>query len=164
MPTALDEVDLKLLRALQANARATQAALGQAVGLTGPSVYARIRRLEREGIIRGYTALVAPEAVQQDLVAFIRVGTRAGPGERQPFESFVLAEDEIAECYDVDGEDSYILKVRTASPQTLRDLLARLRAIHGVCRSVTSIALADVKDLTRTGHVPPPDPGQPGPG
>ncbi len=162
VPPGLDDVDLALLRALQADARTTQAALGQAVGLTGPSVYARIRRLERDGVIRGYTTLVDPQAVGQDLVAFVRVGTQAGPGEQQPFESFVLAEDQIVECYDVDGEDSYILKVRTASPQTLRDLLARLRAIPGVTRSVTSIALAGVKDLTRTGHVTGPgDPGEP---
>ncbi|GAB2629784.1 hypothetical protein GCM10027168_71780 [Streptomyces capparidis] len=155
-PPPLDSTARELLRLLQADGRATHAALGKAVGLTGPSVHSRIRHLERDGVIRGYTALVDPAAVDQSLVAFVRVSTRASADEQEPFEQFVRDEPQILECHDVDGEDSYILKVRTASPRTLRVLLSRIRAIPGITRTVTSIALETVKDVTESGHLADP--------
>ncbi|MGW2704656.1 Lrp/AsnC family transcriptional regulator [Streptomyces sp. NPDC001340] len=153
----LDDVDLQILKILQADGRATHAAIGKAVGLTGPSVYSRIRRLEREGTIRGYTTLIDPGALRQDLVAHMRVGTRADETEQEPFETFVRNEPQVLECHDVDGEDSYVLKIRTASPQSLRRLLARIRAIPGVTRTVTSIALETIKEPTASAHLTSPD-------
>jgi len=64
----------------------------------------------------------------------------------QRFEQFVLGEEQILECHDVTGEDSYILKVRTDSPLTLRGLLAKLRMLAGVTHTVTSIVLTTVKE------------------
>ncbi|MFJ9773006.1 Lrp/AsnC family transcriptional regulator [Kitasatospora sp. NPDC101157] len=154
----LDEVDLQILALLQEDGRATQAAIAKTVGLTGPSVYSRIRRMERDGVIRGYTALVDPRALRQDLVAYMRVGTYADEGEQEPFETFVRDEPQILECHDVDGEDSYVLKIRTASPQSLRSLLARVRAIPGVSRTVTSIALETIKEPTASAHLAAPKP------
>ena len=146
----MDDVDLTILRLLQADARMTHAAIGKAVGLTAPSVYARIKRMERDGIIRGYTALIDPAALGQGLVAIVRVSVTASADEQESFESVVGRDPQVLECHDVDGEDSYILKVRTASPQALRRLLADLRAIPSVARTVSSIALETVKDVTAT--------------
>ena len=156
MSSGLDDTDLRILTILQADGRATHAAMGKAIGLTGPSVYSRIRRMERDGIIRGYTALIDPRALQQDLVAHIRVTTHADETEQEPFETFVLGEPQVLECHDVDGADSYLLKVRTAAPQTLRLLLARIRAIPGVTRTVTSIALQTVKEPAASAHLTSP--------
>lgn len=156
--SGLDEIDLGILRLLQSDGRATHAALGKEVGLTGPSVYSRIKRLERAGVIRGYTALVDPGALNQALVAYLRVGTRASADEQEPFETFVLAEPRILECHDVDGEDSYLLKVRVGSPRTLRALLAEIRALPGITRTVTSIALETVKEVLASGHLATPTP------
>lgn len=158
MPLGLDDTDLRILTILQADGRATHAAIGKAIGLTGPSVYSRIRRMERDGVIAGYTALIDPGALRQDLVAHIRVGTYAGEAEQGPFEAFVLAEPQILDCHDVDGEDSYLLKVRTTSPQSLRLLLTRIRAIPGVTRTVTSIALATIKEAAASAHLAGPQP------
>ncbi|MGW1196709.1 Lrp/AsnC family transcriptional regulator [Streptomyces sp. NPDC002536] len=156
----MDDIDVQILRILQADGRATHAAIGKAVGLTGPSVYSRIRRMERDGVIRGYTTLIDPRALEQDLVAHMRVGTHADENEQQPFERFVHDEPQILECHDVDGEDSYVLKIRTATPQSLRRLLARIRAIPGVTRTVTSIALETIKEPTASAHLTAPQ--QPG--
>jgi Lrp/AsnC family leucine-responsive transcriptional regulator len=150
MNDSMDDVDLAILRLLQADGRATHAAIGKTVGLTAPSVYARIKRMERHGIIRGYTTLIDPAALDQGLVAIVRVSVTASADEQQPFESVIGRDPQVLECHDVDGEDSYILKVRTASPQALRRLLADLRAIPGVTRTVSSIALETVKDVTAT--------------
>ncbi|MFJ9712092.1 Lrp/AsnC family transcriptional regulator [Streptomyces sp. NPDC101234] len=157
-PSGLDDVDLRILKILQADGRATHAAIGKTVGLTGPSVLSRIRRMEREGIIRGYTTLIDPRALQQDLVAYMRVGTYADETEQEPLETFVRDEPQILECHDVDGEDSYVLKIRTASPQSLRRLLARIRALPGVTRTVTSIALETIKEPTASAHLISPQP------
>jgi Lrp/AsnC family transcriptional regulator, leucine-responsive regulatory protein len=157
-PWGLDDVDLRILRILQADGRATHAAIGKTVGLTGPSVLSRIRRMEREDVIRGYTTLIHPRAFQQELVAHMRVGTYADETEQEPFETFVRNEPQILECHDVDGEDSYVLKVRTASPQSLRRLLARIRTIPGVTRTVTSIALETIKEPTASAHLTSPLP------
>ena len=148
----LDDVDRQLLVLLQEDARATHAALAKAVGLTGPSVYARLKRLEADGVIRGYATLVDPDVLGQGVVAFLRVGTVAAADEGEPFESHVHADPRILECHDVDGEDSYLLKVRTTSPQELRGLIADIRALPGITRTVTTIVLETVKEPLRTGR------------
>ena len=155
MNETIDELDLAVLRMLQTDGRATYASMGKAVGLSGPSVHARVRRMERDGIIRGFTALIDPAALGQELVAIVRVTVAASAAEQEPFESVVLGEEQVLECHDVDGEDSYILKVRTDSARSLRRLLAGLRSVPGVTRTVTSIALETVKDITATAVLAP---------
>lgn len=142
----LDDIDLKILELLQDDGRLSHAAIGKVIDMTGPAVYARVQRLEREGVIKGYAVLLDPEKVERPLAAFVRVGTAANADFDSPFEQFVRGEPEIIECHDVDGEDSYILKVRTASPRSLRDLLARIRSIPGVTRTITSISLITIKE------------------
>lgn len=152
---SLDDIDIKILQLLQSNGRLTHAAIGKAVGLTGPSVYARVQRLEQAGVIRGYAAALDPAKIGQGFVAFIRVTTSAVPARKgdDAFERFVHREPCIVECYSVDGEDSYLLKVRTDSPRGLQDLLNRLRAIKNVSRTVTTIALETIKEAGPTGPV-----------
>ncbi|MCL6511708.1 MAG: Lrp/AsnC family transcriptional regulator [Anaerolineae bacterium] len=151
----LDDKDIEILRLLQSNGRLTHAAIGKAVGLTGPSVYARVQRLEQAGVIRGYVAALDPAKIGQGFVAFIRVSTSAVPARKgdDAFEKFVHREPCILECYSVDGEDIYLLKVRTDSPRGLQDLLNRLRAIKNVSRTVTTIALEVVKEAGPTGPI-----------
>jgi len=150
----VDEIDKRILAALQRDSRVAYATLGKAVGLSGPSVYARIQRLERTGIIRGYGAQIDPAALGQGLVAFIRVSTRTNVANDDPFERFVAHEPQIIECHDVDGEDSYIVKVRTSSPETLRELIAAIRSLPGITRTITSIALLTIKERGATGWLP----------
>ncbi|BCX04740.1 MAG: AsnC family transcriptional regulator [Candidatus Roseilinea sp.] len=152
---SLDDIDIKILQLLQSNGRLTHAAIGKSVGLTGPSVYARVQRLEQAGVIRGYAAALDPSKIGQGFVAFIRVTTSAVPARKgdETFERFVHREPRIVECYSVDGEDSYLLKVRTDSPRGLQDLLNRLRAIKNVSRTVTTIALETIKEAGPTGPV-----------
>ncbi|MBN9500891.1 MAG: hypothetical protein BGO01_00770 [Armatimonadetes bacterium 55-13] len=141
----LDRIDREILVRLKADGRATHAAIAQEVGLTGPAVFARVRRMERNGVIKGYQADIDPSAEGKPLLAFIRVTTRPRLDETDSFETFVLADERIVECHDVDGEDSFILKVNCASPADLRELLLRIRSIPVVSRTVSSIALITIK-------------------
>lgn len=121
-------------------------AIGKETGLSGPSVYARVQRLEREGIIKGYTALLAPEKVGRGLAAFVRIRTQTPGFSDEVFENFIREEEQVVECHDIDGEDCYILKVRTTSAQSLQKLLKTIRSFPGITRTVTTIALETLKE------------------
>lgn len=144
----LDEKDLEILGILQTDARASHVAIGKEIGLTGPSVYSRITRLEKSGVILGYTAQLNGEKLAQALVAFVRltVKTAAVTGDEEALIEYMRLEPNIIDCFDVDGEDSYILKVRAASPQHLRLILAGIRAQPAVVSTITSISLLQIKD------------------
>ena len=142
----LDDIDLKILDLLLEDGRMSHTAIGKETDLSGPSVYARVQRLEREGIIKGYTALLAPDKVGRDLAAFVRIRTQTPGYDEEAFERFIREEEQIVECHDVDGEDCYILKVRTASPQSLQKLLQIIRSFPGITRTVTTIALQTLKE------------------
>jgi Lrp/AsnC family leucine-responsive transcriptional regulator len=142
----LDDIDLKILNLLLQDGRMSHTAIGKENDLSGPSVYARVQRLEREGIIKGYTALLAPEKVGRALAAFVRIRTQTPGYDSEVFERFIQQEEQIVECHDIDGEDCYILKVRTASTQSLQKLLATIRSFPGITRTVTTIALETLKE------------------
>jgi Lrp/AsnC family leucine-responsive transcriptional regulator len=151
----LDAIDVRILGLLRADGRITHAAIAKKVGLTGPSVHARVQRLEQAGVIRSYAAVLNPDAIGQGVVAFIRVTTFGAPVRKgdDTFEAFVGREARVLECHSVDGEDSYVLKVRTDSPRGLQDLLTRLRSIRNVSRTVTTIALDTIKEAGLTSPV-----------
>ncbi len=142
----IDDIDLKILNLLLSDGRMSHTAIGKETDLSGPSVYARVQRLEREGIIKGYTALLAPEKVGRSLAAFVRIRTQTPGYDDEAFESFIRQEEQIVECHDIDGEDCYILKVRTASTQSLQKLLTTIRSFPGITRTVTTIALETLKE------------------
>jgi len=142
----LDDIDLKILHLLLQDGRISHTAIGKEIDLSGPSVYARVQRMEREGIIKGYTALLTPEKIGRGLAAFVRIRTQTPGYDSDLFERFIQEEEQILECHDVDGEDCYILKVRTASPLSLQKLLTTIRNFPGITRTVTTIALATLKE------------------
>jgi Lrp/AsnC family transcriptional regulator, leucine-responsive regulatory protein len=142
----MDALDLVILSLIQNDARVAHASVGEKLGLTAPAVHARIKRLERDGIIRGYLTSISPEAVNQTLLAFVRITNNSTGRDERAFEDFIRQECSILECHDVSGEDSYLLKIRTDSPASLRNLLARLREFPGVERTVTSISLCTIKE------------------
>ncbi|MDX1614582.1 MAG: Lrp/AsnC family transcriptional regulator [Candidatus Promineifilaceae bacterium] len=150
----LDPIDRQLLTLLQQDARLSNAELGQRVGLTASSVYQRVKKLQQQGIIKGYIAAVDPVALGKPITAFIRL--TVGASADQPYaaakEAFVrgcLAEPDILECHGVAGEDCYVLKVRVADPLQLESLLDRLRSKAMIDNTVSSIVLSTVKETTR---------------
>ena len=143
---AIDDIDLKILDLLLQDGRMSHTAIGKEIDLSGPSVYARVQRLEREGIIKGYRALLAPEKIGRGLAAFVRIRTQMPGYDDEAFERFIQQEEQIVECHDIDGEDCYIFKVRTASTQSLQKLLTTIRSFPGITRTVTTIALETLKE------------------
>ena len=136
----LDDRDLDIITALQEDARATYAEVAATVGLSASAVHERVRKLEQQGVIRGYRAVVDPEAIGLFVTALIS----ASPLDaRQPDDlpERVHEFPEVEDCYSVAGEANYVLKVRTRTTGDLEDLIRRLREKAGVATN-TTIALS----------------------
>lgn len=135
---SLDRIDLLLLSALQAEGRLRLEDLARRVELAPSSVHDRLRRLQRDGVIRRWTIEVSPEALGLSVLAMI--GVQAS----RPCSEFVGALEqihEIEECHSVAGQLSVMLKVRVANTEHLLDLIERLRRIPGVDGTETTVVL-----------------------
>lgn len=134
----LDQKDLQLLGALQKNARATYAELGEQIGLSQSSVFERLRKLEARGVITGYRAVIDPDALGLHVTAFVSVITSGTCSDlAREVEHF----PEVEEFHSVAGETCALLKVRTTSTYALQDFLDRLRSMESVERTNSTIVL-----------------------
>lgn len=142
----MDTNDIKALRLLQDEGRTSWSRLGELLGMTGPAAADRVRRLEEQGIIRGFTALIDPESVGLALTAFIALSLEK-PAHREAFLKRVQALPEIQECHHCTGEDDYLLKVRCRGVSDLDRLInTELKSLSGVLRTRTTIVMRTSKD------------------
>ena len=108
----LDQTDLQILRALQRNARYTVKELAQLVNLTTTPVFERVKRLEREGIIDRYVAVVNAEKLNQGFVVFCSVKMqRLSRDIANHFAQTIADIPEVTECYNISGQYDYLLKI-----------------------------------------------------
>src|SRR5512146_310242 len=142
----MDATDTKILSLLLRDGREAWVRIGERVGLTGPAVAERVRRLEQEGVMRGCAALVAPEPAGFPLTAFVSV-TLETPHHRRAFLARVASLAEVQECHHVTGDDDYLLKVRCRGPADLDRLLtSQLKGGPGVVRTRTLVVLRSEKE------------------
>jgi Lrp/AsnC family leucine-responsive transcriptional regulator len=141
----LDQRDLDIIRALQADARATYADVARRVGLSPSSVHDRVRKLEQAGVIRGYRAVVDAEGVGLFVTALIAV-TPLDPRQPDDLPDRVEEFVEVQDCFSVAGEANYILKVRTRTTEHLEDLIRRLREKGGVNTRTTVVLSTPFED------------------
>ena len=145
----IKSLDVKILRNLMRNGRATWAELGQLLGLSAPSAADRVRKLEQRGVIRVYAALVDPASVGHTLTAYISVSL-ASHRNRAAFLRAIDKMDHVVECHHVAGDHDYLLKVRCRGTQDLDHLLAKeLKEKLGVAHTRTTIVLSTVKESVR---------------
>lgn len=111
----IDRIDRQILRILQAEGRLTNQALAARVGLSPSACLARVRRLERGGVIQGYHARLDPFRLEIGLILFVEV-TLAGhrPDEASRFEAAIRSHPQVVEASYVSGEFDYLLKVVVA--------------------------------------------------
>jgi len=144
MPAGLDAIDRRILRLLREDGRMSHAAIAKTVGLSGPAVHDRVRKLEAAGIISGYTAVLDPVALDRSLVAFVMV-TLADGSEfaiDEPIVARICEEPDVLEFHRIAGQDCYLIKVRAATTKDFEQLLRRIRLIRGVARTRTTIVLS----------------------
>jgi Lrp/AsnC family transcriptional regulator, leucine-responsive regulatory protein len=120
---AIDPTNRAILAELQSDARLSLAELGRRVGLSAPAVAERLGRLERDGVIAGYRALVDPRALGYTLAAVLRIR----PAPRQIAAVAQLARDtpEVVECHRITGEDCFFMKLHIRSVEHLEEVIDR---------------------------------------
>jgi Lrp/AsnC family leucine-responsive transcriptional regulator len=144
MTADLDRIDRQILGLLRRDGRMSHAAIAKEVGLSGPAVHERVRKLELKGVIAGYTAVLDPIALDRSHAAFILVSLLDGSefANDEPIVARICEEPDVLEFHRIAGQDCYLVKVRTGTNKDLERLLRRIRKIRGVARSQTTIVLS----------------------
>jgi len=136
--TAVEATDRLILQLLAADGRMSFTDLGKATKLSTSAVHQRVKRLEQRGLIQGYGATVNHAELGLPLTAFVAIRP-FDPSEPDDQPERLRGIPEIESCWSVAGEESYLLKVRTATPAALEDLLSRIRAAANVSTRTTIV-------------------------
>lgn len=137
----MDDVDRTIVALLRENARRSYADIGSHVHLSAPAVKRRVDRLERDGVLLGYTAIIDPLAFGWHAEAFVDLFCEGGmPGEA--IKRAVEGEPGVVSAHTVAGEASALLHVMARDTKDLELALERIRATEGVQRTVTEVVLS----------------------
>ncbi len=141
---AIDRIDRQILSLLREDGRISHAAIAKEVGLSGPAVHERVRKLEQNGAIAGYSAILDPNILEREHVAFILVNLSEGNEfvDDEAVVARICDEPDVLEFHRVAGQDCYLIKARTATNRDLEQLLRRVRSLRGVAKTRTTIVLS----------------------
>ena len=148
--TDLDRTDRRILNTLQNNGRIANVDLARAVNLTPTPCLERVKRLEREGFITRYVALLDPVKANAALCAYIEVQLTSTTSEAiSQFNQQMMNLDEVLECLMVAGGFDYLIKIRVADMQHYQRFLGeQLSTIEGISQTHTYVVIEDVKSVT----------------
>ncbi|MBS9955735.1 leucine-responsive transcriptional regulator Lrp [Vibrio alginolyticus] len=143
----LDRIDRNILNELQKDGRISNVELSKRVGLSPTPCLERVRRLERQGYITGYTALLNPQFLDASLLVFVEITlNRGAPDVFEQFNSAVQKLGDIQECHLVSGDFDYLLKTRVSDMGAYRRLLGdTLLRLPGVNDTRTYVVMEEVK-------------------
>jgi len=146
----LDDIDRRLLRELQENARLSLAELGRRINLSSPAVAERVQRLERDGVVTGYRAAVDPKALGFPIAAFVRI--RPTTRQLQKIPELAREVPEVVECHRVTGEDCFVLKLHLRAMDDLEDILDRFIVLGQTTTSIIHSSPVAGRALPLDGH------------
>jgi Lrp/AsnC family leucine-responsive transcriptional regulator len=132
----MDQIDHKILGELTADGRVSFAEIGRRVSLSSPAVAERVQRLERDGVITGYRAVIDPRALGYPLTAIVRI--KPAPGLLPRIPELAQQIPEVAECHRITGEDCFYLTVHLRSIDELSGLLDRFLAYGQTTTSIVN--------------------------
>ena len=147
MAEILDETDSQILKTLQRNAKLTTKELAEAVHLTPTPVFERQKRLERQGYIKKYVAILDPEKLGLGLQVFCKVKLKQINREiAEAFARRVMRIAEVTECYNTSGAYDYLLKVRARDMKQYQEfILTKLGEIESVGSIESTFVMSEVK-------------------
>lgn len=148
MRKSLDRIDRAILRLLQSDGRLSNVELARRINLSPTPCLERVRRLEKDGFIRGYSARLNPSKLQLGLAVFVQVTLDKTTSDVfEKFKSAISAIDEVVECHMVAGGFDYILKVRTADMDAFRTFLGEtINNLPGISSTSTYVVMEAVKE------------------
>lgn len=140
----MDQIDVKILKCLQADARENASLISEKVGMSVSAVIERIRKMESSGLIERHTTIINSLKAGKDISAMMQVELEH-PKYNEDFRTQVQSNREVLECYYVTGEFDFLLKVVTDNTESLERLLNNIKAIPGVQRTLTSVIMSTAK-------------------
>lgn len=148
MANTLDATDKRIIHKLQENGKETIKEIADHLGMSTTPVYERIKKLERDGFIEGYTAIVNKEKMGFQLVAFCTVSLESHHTEYiEQFEADVKSLPEIMECYHIAGMFDYLLKIYSTDMVDYQHFIThKLAAIANIGRVQSSFIMTEVKN------------------
>ena len=143
----IDEIDKKIIKELTKNSKIKYKDLVRSIGITAPTIQRKIKRMEKEGIIKGYTTLLDREKVKREIMAIVGIYTSPGTLEfsKQITKDFLKIK-EINSVFYVTGEYNFCAIIICSSIKELNRILDKISSIQGVTRTVTSIVLDTAKE------------------
>lgn len=141
----MDKIDMKILRCLRDNARLTASAISDEINLSVSAVIERIKKLESNGIIKGYTIDIDQNKLGNSMVALMEVSLKH-PDYYDDFVKLVNADCNIASCYYQTGEFDFVLHIVTDSTDGLERVYKVIKGFEGVSRTETHFVLKTVKE------------------
>lgn len=146
----LDPVDLKILKALQENARITTKELAAKVNLSTTPVFERLKRLEKEGYIKNYVAVLDAEKLNQGFEVYCMVKLKQMSRDvAQDFTSVIKDVPQVVECYNISGEFDYLLKIMAPDMKTYNEFIIN---VLGTIDSIGSIQSTFVMNEIKHGY------------
>ena len=147
MAETIDQTDLQILKTLQRNAKLTTKELADAVHLTPTPVFERQKRLERQGYIKKYVAVLDPEKLGQGLLVFCKVKLKQINHEiADTFTRRIMRIPEVIECYNTSGAYDYLLKVRARDMKQYQEfVLNKLGDIDSVGSIESTFVMSEIK-------------------
>ena len=144
----LDRTDRRILECLQADGRISNVQLARKVNLTPTPCIERVKRLERQGFIRGYTALLNPELVNAGLLVFVEIDlSHNSPDAFRKFRDEARRLPEIMDCHLVSGNFDYLIKARVSDMKAYRELLGeKILSLPGVNDSRSYVVMEEIKE------------------
>ncbi len=146
---AIDDIDLHILGELQQDGRMTNVELARKVGLTAPPCLRRVRALEESGAINSYHAVVNPAMLGYTITVFAMVSLKSqAEADLKAFEDHIATLPEVRECYMLNGEIDFILKVVAKDLQSFQQFLtSKLTPAPNVVSVKTSLTIRMAKNL-----------------
>ncbi|MBU2513888.1 Lrp/AsnC family transcriptional regulator [bacterium] len=146
----LDEIDIKILEIIQNDGRITNAKLASRIGISPPAMLDRVKRLESSGVISKFVALVDRKKIGVEILAFVSVSLAVHQmSSLDNFYSSILELDEVLECYQISGDNDFILKVALKSLDIYSDFVVnRLTGIPGIQNIKSTFVLKTIKNST----------------
>ena len=142
----IDAIDAKILEVLQENARVSISDLSKKINLSVSAASDRLKKLESSGIVKQYTAIINPQAVDRELRAYMMISIDNSEN-LSGLIKLIEESGEILEAFFVAGDCDYVLKIATKNTATLAELVNQVKAVQSVKRTETMILLNEYKQL-----------------
>lgn len=141
----MDNIDIKILKLLQQNARISISEMSSKINLSIPAVSDRLKKLDASSLIKKYTIIINNKKFNKNLMVIMFVSLE-NPTFIDIFIEIIQGENEIVECHYLAGEFDYALKIITENTETLEKVLNKIKCIRGVQKTKTIVTLSTIKN------------------